>query len=239
MRGDLEQTRQAFRDTQHQLTNHESTIADLENEVLRLKAQAGDAETLDVIKQELSEQVSHIKKLEATNREQLSELKRYRKHQKGLEVVEEEKRGLEAKLARMDDLRKELSEAQLQKQILEDERRAWTMYLQNQTGGEVEYDSPEAMARALVEERVEKAALLEKMGGMQPELIERDEMIQSLEGEVRRLRTEVEKVKASGGGGGGGGASRSRLERQKALAVKEVEFLRAQLVSITTCYPCG
>ncbi|KAI9886046.1 MAG: hypothetical protein M1823_002166 [Watsoniomyces obsoletus] len=235
LRRELEVKHESLQTTQQTLAAKEAQQADLENEVLRLKAHAGDTETMEVIKQEISEQVSHIKKLEVTNREQLSELKRYRKYQRGIEIVEEEKRGLESKLARMDDLRKELSESQLQKQILEDERKAWSMYFQteggNGNGKNVEYDSPEAMARALVEERLQKAALLEKVGGLQAEMVERDEMIRGLEGEIQRLKTDVEKLKTSGGGRGNGvgGASRSRLERQKALAVKEVEFLRAQL----------
>ncbi len=231
LRRDLEEKYEAFKDSQQRLAQKETAIGDLESEVLRLKAQAGDADTLGVIKKELSEQVSHIKKLESINREQLAELKHYRKLQKSIEVVEEEKRSLENKLSIMDDLRRELSEAQLQKQILEDERKSWTLYLQNEAslGGEVEFDSPEALARALVEERVQKAALMEKIGSLQPEVSERDELIRSLEAERNSLKSDLERLRTSGGSHGG---ARSRLERQKALALKEVEFLRAQLVSI-------
>jgi mitotic spindle assembly checkpoint protein MAD1 len=70
----------------------------------------------------------------------------------------------------MDDLRRELNEAQLQRQILEDERKSWTSYLQNEgsTSGEIEFDSPEALARAVVRERLEKATLLERLGAVEP-----------------------------------------------------------------------
>ncbi|KAI9778751.1 MAG: coiled-coil domain-containing protein mad1 [Peltula sp. TS41687] len=224
----------ALQDAQQRLSQRETVVGELESEVLRLKAQTGDADTLGIIKRELSEQVAHIKKLESTNREQLIELKQYRRLHKSIEIVEEEKRGLENKLRIMDDLRRELSEAKLQKQILEDERKSWSLYLQNELSstGQVEYESPEAFAKALAEERLENAALMEKLGGLKPELSEKDNLIRSLEAENAKLRSEIEKLRASGGSGHGG--SLARLERQKKLAIKEVEFLRAQLKTFDT-----
>lgn len=229
LRRELEDKFDALKDAQQSLSQKETMLGDFENEIMRLKAQSGDADTLAVIKRELSEQVAHIQKLESTNREQLAELKHYRKLQKSIEVVEEEKRGLENRLSIMSDLRRELSEAQLQNQILEDERKSWTLYLQNQApagAGDVEFDSPEALARAWVQERLEKASLMEKMGSLQPEVSERDELIRSLETEKSALKSELERMRAKGGTHGG---ARSRLERQRALALKEVDFLRAQL----------
>ncbi|CAN9178841.1 unnamed protein product [Alternaria alternata] len=75
---------------------------------------------------ELSDQVAHIKKLETLTREQNTELKQYRKQHKAVEVGEEEKRSLQAKLRTMDDLERQLREAELRKQILEEERHSWT-----------------------------------------------------------------------------------------------------------------
>ena len=226
--------------TQQKLSHEESEVGQLESEVLRLKAQTGDVETLGVLKHELSEQVAHIKKLEATNRDQLAELKRFRKQHKSLEVVEEEKRILKGKLRSMDELHRELGEARLQRQILEDERKSWTAYLQNEasTNGTVEFDSPESLAKAIAQERLEKAALIEKMGSFEPELLEKVEIIKSLEGDKDKLQREADKLRL---GGSGDGKARARLERQKALAEKEVEYLRAQLVgnkSSISVYAC-
>jgi hypothetical protein len=75
---------------------------------------------------ELSDQVAHIKKLETLTREQNTELEQYRKQHKAIEVVEEEKRLLQAKLRTMDDLERQLREAELRKQVLEEERHSWT-----------------------------------------------------------------------------------------------------------------
>jgi mitotic spindle assembly checkpoint protein MAD1 len=218
-----------LQETQHQLADKVTAYGELEAEVLRLKAQGGDVNTLGVIKRELSEQVGHIKKLEVTNREQAAEIKHLKQIHKSVEVVEEEKRSLQRKLDAMDGLENELGEARIQRQRLEDERLAWTAYLQSEAGadGQLEFDSPEALARALVAERLQTATLVERIGGLEPELSSKDTIIQSLETEKFKLAAEVEKLKSSGGSGNS--KAQLRLERQRALAIKEAEYLRAQL----------
>lgn len=230
LRDDLENKSSTLQTTQERLSQRESEIGRLESEVLRLKAQTGDVETLAVIKRELSETVAHIRKLESTNRDQSGELRHYRRIHKAVEVVEEEKRVLENKLSLMEDLRRDLREAQLQRQILEDERQSWTSYLQNEGGGSAgdEFDSPEALARALVQQRLENVSLVERLGAIQPELLEKDEIIKSLEDERNSARSELETLRANVGGGSDS-RTKTRLERQRALAVKEVDYLREQL----------
>ena len=221
---------------QERLAERDAAVGNLEAEVLRLKAHTGDAATMDVIRRELADQVSHIRSLEATNREQLVELKNLRHMHKAVEVVEEEKRTLQRRLEAAGALEKELVEARIQRQRLEDERQAWTAYLQNEAGaeGRVEFDSPESMARALVQERYNSASLTEKLGRIEPEVAQRDAVIQSLESQKKELSAELDKLKSTGGspaaaGPGAADKARLRLERQRALAVKEVEYLRAQL----------
>ncbi|THV72954.1 mitotic spindle assembly checkpoint protein-like protein MAD1 [Aureobasidium pullulans] len=232
---DLESKVSALQSTQQRLSQRESETGDLENEILRLKAQTGDSETLGIIKRELSEQVAHIKRLESTNRDQSAELKQLRKTHKSVEIVQEEKRALEQKVRAMEDLRKELAEAQLQKQILEDERRSWTSYLESEAAGreEMTFDSPEDMAKAFVNERMERFTLIEKLGAIQPELTVRDANIKTLEDEKVQLRAEIEKLKGAGTASSTAAPidakARARLERQKNLAIKEVEYLRAQM----------
>jgi mitotic spindle assembly checkpoint protein MAD1 len=218
-----------LQETQQELADKDTAYGTLEAEVLRLKAQGGDADTLGVIKRELSEQVAHIKKLEVTTREQAAEIKHFKQIHKSVEVVEEEKRSLQRKLDAMDGLENELGEARIQRQRLEDERLAWTAYLQSEAGadGQLEFDSPEALARALVAERLQTATLVERIGSLEPELSSKDSIIQSLEVDKSKLATEIEKLKSSGGSGSS--KAQLRLERQRALAVKEAEYLRAQL----------
>lgn len=216
--------------TQEQLAAKDKLVGELEADVLRLKAQTGDADTIAVIKRELAEQVAHIRSLEAKTSKQHSELTHLRQIHKAVEVVEEEKRSLQRKLEVASSIEAELAEAKIQRKRLEDERLAWSSYLQDasQNDGIMEFDSPEAVARALVEERYNSASLLEKLGEVQPQIAERDEIIKSLEneklsmaGEVERLKTAAVPVSAD--------KARARSERQLSLAVKEVEYLRAQL----------
>lgn len=229
IRGDLDAKINALQIVQKKLGQKEAEVGELESEVLRLKAQTGDSDTLAVIKRELSEQVAHIKKLESLNREQHAEIKQFRKLHKSIEVVEEEKRALEAKVRMMNDLRRELSESQLRRQVLEDEKKSWTAYLESESSsqGELQFETPEDLARAFIQERIETASLTQQLGAIQPELAVKDENIQALEAEKTKLSTEIQKLRASGGSGDS--KVRARLERQKALATKEVEYLRAQL----------
>lgn len=126
VQADLQAKVNALQMAQKKLAQKEEEVDQMEAEVLRLKAITGDAETLAVIKRELSDQVAHIKKLETLTREQNTELKQYRKQHKAIEVVEEEKRSLQAKLRKMDDLERRLGEAELRMQVLEEERHSWT-----------------------------------------------------------------------------------------------------------------
>ncbi|KAK0641726.1 spindle assembly checkpoint component Mad1 [Cercophora newfieldiana] len=216
--------------TQALLAEREETIGKLEADVLRLKAQTGDAETIAVIRRELTDQVNHIRTLEAKNISQLSELKHFRQIHKAVEIVEEEKRSLQRRLEAAESIQTELDEERRQRMRLEDERRAWTSYLQSESsaGDPVEFESPEALARALVAERLNSASLVEKLGALEPEIVDRENIIRALETEKVGLQGQIEKLKATGGSPGMD-KTRARAERQRALAIKEAEYLRAQL----------
>lgn len=217
-------------DTANQrLSQRETEAAVLENEILRLKGQAGNTDLLAVLQRELAEQVDHMKRVEADNLDQRIELKQLRKQQKAIEVVEEEKKLLESKLRQMSNLRKELGEAKLQWQILEDERKSWTSYLEvdcslNDDG---KIRSPEDLAKAYIGARMESASLVDKLGKVSPELIAKDDLIRSLGEEKTRLESALIKLQRTNGGTDQ--KSERRLDRQRALAVKEVEYLRGQL----------
>lgn len=247
----------ALQQAQQQLVAKDAQTGQLEAEVLRLKAQTGDAATMEIIRRELKDQVNHIRALEATNRDQLTELRHLRQTHKAVEIVEEEKRSLLRKLESARALEQELNEERMQRQRLETERRSWSAYLQAEKensmddGASQEFDSPEAVAKALMEARYRTAELTEKIGALEPEIAQRDANIRSLEAQKKELATEVERLKATGASSGGDSSTpsfgtptnaannndaklRARLERQRALAVKEVEYLRAQLKAFDT-----
>jgi chromosome segregation ATPase len=233
VRADLDAKVNSLQNSQRKLSQRETEVGELEAEVLRLKAITGDAETLLVIKRELSEQVAHIKKLETLTREQNAELRQYRKQHKAIELVEEEKRGLEAKVRIMDDLRRALSEAQVRKQALEEERDSWTSYLENEaeSADGIQFETPEDLARAFVQERIEKTELLNRLGEIKPELSVKETNILALEDERTKLLAEIQQLKSATSSTSNANEvkARARLERQKTLATKEVEFLRAQV----------
>lgn len=221
--------------TQERLSEREATVANLETENIRLKAEGSDAETLAVLKRELSDQVHHMRSLETTNREQVVELRHLRKIQKNVEVVEEQKKSLENQLQLMKEVESELGTVQIQKQILEDERSSWTSLLQD-NDQPAEFDSPDAVVKALLQERIEKAAFVDKLGTVEAQFLEKDEIIKSLETDRKTQRQELAKLQAAGGAANPMADSRvkARLERQRALAIKEVEYLRAQLKTFDT-----
>lgn len=234
-RRDLEGRIEAVGTLQRRIAESDEKIGQMEGEIVRLKARSGDEETLALVRKELSQQVEYIRKLEGTSREQGNELKGLRKMAKSVEVVEEEKRTLEARVGMMEDLRRELSEAQLQRRILEDEKKSWTSYLESEgPDGEATFETPEQMAKAFLQERLERLSLVDKLGSVQPELIVKDENIRVLEDEKARLQSEIDTLRAaatttSATPAPADAKARARLERQKNLAVKEVEYLRAQM----------
>ncbi|KAG2415173.1 hypothetical protein HFD88_006364 [Aspergillus terreus] len=236
LQNDLQTARNDVKATQEKLSERETEVANLETENIRLKSEGSDAESIAVLKRELSEQVNHIRTLETTNREYGAELRHLRKVQKNVEVVEEQKRSLENQLQLMKAVEAELDTVQIQKQILEDERSSWTSLLQD-NDQPAEFDSPEAVVKALLQERLEKATLVDRLGSVEAQFLEKDELIRSLETEKTYLRQEIEKLRTSAAAAGGAMADsrvKARLERQRALAVKEVEYLRAQLKTFDT-----
>ncbi|KAL5365286.1 spindle assembly checkpoint component Mad1 [Aspergillus floccosus] len=236
LQNDLQTARNDVKATQEKLGERETEVANLETENIRLKAEGSDTESIAVLKRELSEQVNHIRTLETTNREYGAELRHLRKVQKNVEVVEEQKRSLENQLQLMKAVEAELNTVQIQKQVLEDERSSWTSLLQD-NDQPAEFDSPEAVVKALLQERLEKATLVDRLGSVEAQCLEKDELIRSLETEKTNLRQEIEKLRTSAAAAGGAmpdSRVKARLERQRALAVKEVEYLRAQLKTFDT-----
>ncbi|KAH9231299.1 hypothetical protein K456DRAFT_446012 [Colletotrichum gloeosporioides 23] len=104
----------------------------------------------------------------------------------------------------------ELSEARMQRQRLEDERMAWTAYLAS-TGTEAEFESPE-----------------DRIGALQAELAAQESALSSLKQEHATLKSQLAEAKTAATTQNVDKA-RLRTERQRVLAVKEVEYLRAQL----------
>jgi len=223
----------ALQDTQQRCSAQEVEIEGLRNEVVRLQGASGDLESLQVLKRELSQQMAQVKALEGTNKKLMDEMKRLREVGKNVEVLEEQISSLEGKLRMMDTLRGELLDKELQLTILRDEKKAWSAFLEDNEGVLNGFNSPQDIARALMEEKVEKAELLERLGRVEPELAEREEAIERAEKERGEVKMELDKVVESYKKLH---ASRARIERNRQIALKEVGMLRDQLVNISPPY---
>lgn len=233
---ELEELSQHFETTQARLSERDDRVETLEAEVASLKSHSADSEALNLLQSQLSEQVAHIRKLESTNREQLGELRRLRDAQRSVQVVEEQKHGLEIELQVMKDVQRQLGEAQIQKEILEDEKRTWTSLLERDSQGDG-FESPEAVVKALIQQRIEVASLTDRVGNVESELSEKDEIIKALDSENSALKVEVERLKSTQStqvDPALDNKAYKRLERQRVLAIKEVEYLRAQLKTFDT-----
>lgn len=236
MRQELDELAEQFDSTQSRLSQRDAQVESLQAEVVALKSRSADSEALNVLQGQLSDQVAHIRKLETSNREQLGELRRLRDAHRSVQVVEEQKHGLEIELQVLKDVQRQLGEAQIQREILEDEKRTWTSLLE-QDGQQVELESPEAVVKALVQQRIEYASLMDRLGLAESDSMEKDEIIKSLEGEKAALRSEVDRAKSAQtehAEPGQDNKAYKRLDRQRVLAVKEVEYLRAQLKTFDT-----
>ncbi|KAK2738324.1 coiled-coil domain-containing protein mad1 [Myotisia sp. PD_48] len=223
VRSEFQSTKDSLHTVQSKLELRESDVGALEAEIIRLKSEGSDPEAVNILKRELSEQLSHTKRLE-------NELRPLLKSQKRVEIVEEQKLALENQLQLMKGLEAELRNTQIRNQALEDEKRSWTSLLEAEDAQEPEFESPEDVARALVQLRIENASCIDKIGRIQSECTEKLEIATNLENEKHDLQKEIEKLRASGAGvSSGESKAKLRLERQRVLALKEVEYLRAQL----------
>ncbi|KAK6332727.1 coiled-coil domain-containing protein mad1, variant 2 [Orbilia brochopaga] len=215
----------------------QSKLLEREKELLESQEQGDgvrnkpeDATTLKVLKRELGDQLNYVKTLEAKSRRLESENQDLRSYAKGMSILEEEKRSLETKVQALDGLREHVSNLELQRSILEEERTAWVAFLQDDPDG-VQFSSPAHLARAYVQTKIEKNALLEKFGRPDPSILQKDTEIESLSSEKAALSRDVQNMKQVIQKSS---KERQRLERQKDLALKEANFLREQLKTYST-----
>lgn len=237
LKQDFEGKSTALQDAKQQLAKRGDRVSELEGEILRLKT-LGDISELDILRRELSDKLQLVKQLEGTSQAQLAELTSVRQQLSRYSTIEEEKLETEQKLRLEIAETEKLRQAEARVRILEDEKKAWAAYLERQAGDNemLHFDTPEDLARAFMAERVEKASLSEQLGNVQPELTSKDERIAELEASLAQSRRESQEPKkrpSSSSGGAFDSKAKARLERQRILAVKEADYLRAQLREMT------
>jgi len=90
-----------------------------------LSRQAADSESMAVVQEELHRQAAYLRKLESTNTKLNAELGILRERNTSLEVLREEKRGLEQRVAVMDEMRGKIIKLEAEVEAGRQERETW------------------------------------------------------------------------------------------------------------------
>ncbi|KAK9324763.1 spindle assembly checkpoint component Mad1 [Lipomyces orientalis] len=205
-----------------ELNERNEIVEKLSSENKNLMAKAEDLHLLDTLQRQLSEQIAKSKSLESKLHVMTPELNQLRDEHKKFKFVAEEKTLLEARLKLMEDLRRQVADAELEVATLREARAQWTAFFDETDS----FKSPEDALKALSQERSEKIALLDKIGRLEAELAARTQGMRVDEEDMRKVEKRIHELKDA--------LDKStkllaRVERQKNLAIKETEFLRDQL----------
>ncbi|KAG6336210.1 hypothetical protein ID866_2887 [Astraeus odoratus] len=212
----------------------EATVQTLQRKLDELEA-ANDPMTkrLDedqnwgVIRDELHRQAAHMRSLEATNARLNAELSRYKDRHENVEVVREEKRTLERKVAVMEELREQIVSLEAQLEAARRERQEWA----SRSNEPNATSKPSvSLVQSLSELRLTHARLFEEHGATVATLRSRDvelaktresfaetqSTVTALQAEIRALQDKV-----------------TRRDQRTQLAEQEVGFLQALVASYT------
>ena len=111
---------------------HEVTIKSIQSQLLSQSRQDGrpslnedEARDMGVVRDELHRQASYLRSLEKENTKLSREVTALRENNASLEVMREEKRGLERKVRTMDELRNKVVTLEAEVEAARKEREAW------------------------------------------------------------------------------------------------------------------
>ncbi|GAB7366361.1 hypothetical protein MBLNU230_g8160t1 [Neophaeotheca triangularis] len=236
---DVEGKVNALRLAQERLKVAEERVEVLEGEVVGLRGRAGDGDALEVVRRELEGEKGEVSRLYEERRGLKRDVEVLRERAQGAEMLRQECAELRARVEGLGEVEMELSNVVRRKQALEDERAAWASYMEEEGEGQaMNYETPEEMARAFAKERIDRINFAAKLGAVQPELESREQALQELRREQERLISELEVAKTAGVESTTAipaptvafdAKAKTRLEKQKRLALKEVEHLRQQI----------
>ncbi|OAX36279.1 MAD-domain-containing protein [Rhizopogon vinicolor AM-OR11-026] len=186
-----------------------------------------DNENWSVVRDELQRQAGYLRSLESMNAKLTTELARYKDRHASLEVLREEKRALESKVAMMEGLREKVVRLEAQVEAARREREDWASKTSESSTSSQTSISVVQNLSAL---RLENARLMEEHGANMALLRRREAELSSVEkhtSEAREaadaLRAEVQALKEKV----------VRREQRAQLAEREASFLQALVASFT------
>ncbi|KAF8345268.1 spindle assembly checkpoint component Mad1 [Amanita rubescens] len=230
----------ALMESQALTSQQEATIESLRSQLLsqsqgesRKSLNEDEAHDMAVIRDELHRQASYLRSLEKDNAKLTREVTMLRENSANVEVMREEKRGLERKLRTMDEMRNKVVALEAEVEAARKEREAWASShppepesLSSSTSGA----PPVAHTQQITTLRLEHAALLESHGSTAALLRSRDAELAAARGQSEKLCKNIvsleEHIRALE-------QKMRRRETRLGTAEREIGFLQALVASYT------
>ncbi|KAF9109314.1 coiled-coil domain-containing protein mad1 [Mortierella sp. AM989] len=227
---DTSHSQSSLAEVKHQqLTEALGKIMELEDQNRQLRLNEQKLEDVARIEKELKNQVAYIKQLEGTNRQLTADCRHFKEMYRNVEVLKEEKAGLEQKLKMLDDLRVKCGMLEVRNDVLAKEKQQWAAFLES--ADITDFNSPYELAKTVASLRGEKAALIEIKGVQEADIKYRDTYINQLEAQIESLKKSV--VEQEDFCKRQSSIARQH-ERSKELAIRQAENLKEQLKSYDT-----
>ncbi|KAJ7481691.1 spindle assembly checkpoint component Mad1 [Mycena latifolia] len=179
-----------------------------------------------VVREELHRQASYLRTLEATNARLTTELAVLRERHTSIEVLREEKRGLERKLQPLEALRERVVKLEAQVEAGRQERETWAR--NQEISGASTSTPPVSLTQNLAALRLQHAQLLEDHGATsallrtkEAELADAERRVVDAQDTIERLESEVGLLADKA----------ARCEQRASLVDREVGFMKALLSS--------
>lgn len=212
--------------------------ADVQRESTAKRAE--EEQSMGVVRQELQRQAGYLRGLERTNAKLQGELNVLRERHVSIEVLREEKRALEKKVGRMDELRDQVTRLEAEVDAGRREREAWFVlfsfflspfmlnFMDRASRPSTASNTPVTLTETLSTLRLTHARLLEEHGSSTALLRRREAELASLAEREAEACRRVETFESDMDN------MRDSLEHKEAkvrLVEREVGFLKAMVVS--------
>ncbi|PPQ94910.1 hypothetical protein CVT25_004396 [Psilocybe cyanescens] len=219
-----EQAKSLAEERSHALAELQAAYDELSTAKESTERRELEEESMSVVRDELHRQANYLRSLESANSKMTAELNVLRERQTSVEVLREEKRGLERKIQMLEEFRTKAVKLEAEVEAGRKEREAWA---ENSNNTQLS-STPIAVTKTLSDLRLTHARLLEEHGATVALLRQREaeladyerqdaqsqQNISTLEQNTRILKDKV-----------------ARREVRTQLAEREVTFLQALVAS--------
>lgn len=124
-----EQAKSLAEERSEALTQLQATYDELSTAKESSEKRELEEESMSVVRDELHRQASYLRSLESSNSKMTAELKVLRERQTSVEVLREEKRGLERKIQMLEEFRTKAIKLEAEVEAGRKEREAWCSFL--------------------------------------------------------------------------------------------------------------